>query len=294
MSEFVPICPYLLESDSSSKIFFSYRGVDLYFPLHGHDFYELELVISGSGRQWINNVCVPIQKGSLYLLSLSDVHRMEADEELRIISIHYLPEVAAQIDFASVHEAWFMNLSPEDYQLFYQLAFDALKEKSQDVPFRTQHMLSVTMLLLTRLLRDGKAYPPAEGSQQMHTVLKFINENYAKSELRLKDAADACGLSPCYFSTVFHNVVGCGFSEYLTSFRLHRACLLLGNTSIPITEAAYNSGFSSLSHFFRVFRGVYGCTPKQYRDRAFGPAQGNGFPDYPRLENTITPAPALL
>ena len=84
MSEFVPICPYLLESDSSSKIFFSYRGVDLYFPLHGHDFYELELVISGSGRQWINNVCVPIQKGSLYLLSLSDVHRMEADEDTYI------------------------------------------------------------------------------------------------------------------------------------------------------------------------------------------------------------------
>ena len=293
MRELVPICPYLLENDSASNIFISYRGVDLYYPLHGHDFYELELVISGSGKHWINNVCVPIRRGSLYLLTLSDVHRIEADEPLRIISIHYLPKEAEQMDFAQVQEAWYMELAAEDFDLFHRLTFDALNDKGRDAPFGTQYMRSITMLLLTRLLREGEKCSPTTGSYQMQTALRYIHENYGNPGLRLKDAASVCGLSQCYFSTTFHNMVGCGFSEYLTSYRLHRVCLLLANVTISITEAAFETGFSSLSHFFRVFRQMYGCTPREYQSRAYGASEGS-LPERPRWENTITPAPALL
>lgn len=42
--------------------------------------------------------------------------------------------------------------------------------------------------------------------------------------------------------------------------------LLLSDPDIPVTEAALQSGFSSLSTFLRVFRSVKQCTPTEFRD----------------------------
>ena len=43
------------------------------------------------------------------------------------------------------------------------------------------------------------------------------------------------------------------------------ACALLAETENSVSEVAYETGFGSLSHFFRVFHQAYGCTPRDYR-----------------------------
>lgn len=291
MKQLVPVCPYTLETNTTNKIFYSYRGVDEFYPLHGHDYYELELIVSGSGRQWVNNVCVPLQKGSLYLVTPSDIHRVEADETLYIISIHFLPEIAEQMELSEVQDAWAMVLDDEEFNLFSTLAFSIIREKSRDVPYHVHQMLSVTMMLMVRLLRGGTKYASAPASQHMQQVLRYIHENYNNPNLRLKDAAEVGGLSTCHFSTTFRNVVGCGFSEYLLSYRLRRASMLLADLNISVTEVAYEVGFSTLSHFFRVFRDAYGCTPKQYRQRALESQGSAADQEKVRWVSVLTPAP---
>ena len=123
----------------------------------------------------------------------------------------------------------------------------------------------VTALLLERLLGEGREYAAAPSGRRMQQALRFIRENHANPALRLRDAADACGLSACHFSATFSAAVGCGFSEYLTSYRLYCACALLTETENSVSEVAYETGFGSLSHFFRVFHQAYGCTPRDYR-----------------------------
>ena len=49
------------------------------------------------------------------------------------------------------------------------------------------------------------------------------------------------------------------------------AMLLLSDPDIPVTEAALQSGFSSLSTFLRVFRSVKQCTPTEFRDMYIHP-----------------------
>lgn len=291
MRQLVPICPFLLENNSSGKIFFSYRGVADYYPLHGHDYYELEMIVQGCGRQWINNICVPMRRGSLYLLTPSDIHRVEADEPLHVLSIHYLPEIAVQLDFDQIQEAYSMELAQQDFELFQSLAFSVLEEREQSLPYSTQIMLSVTMLMQAHLLRNGTKCAATVSTRHMQQVLNFIHQNHANPNLRLKDAAEVCGLSTCYFSTAFRDAVGCGFSEYLLSYRLHRACILLSDVNVTASEAAYEVGFASLSHFFRVFREVYHCTPRQYRQRTPSSASSS---DHPRWEFSISPAPSLM
>lgn len=267
MSYQIPICQYVLETNQSDKIFYSYRCVSNNYPLHGHDFYELELIIHGCGKQWVNNTCIPINPGSLYLCTPFDVHRIEADEPLHIVSIHFLEETAQQINFDQIQDAWSMQLDQQTLDFYSALAFSILEEKKQNIPYYQQQMLSVATLMLVHLLRNGSRHSAAPANHNMQKILKYICENYSNPNLRLKDVAQISGLSVCHFSTIFNHVVGCGFSEYLCSYRLHRATLLLSECNLSITEISYEVGFSTLSHFFRCFHATYGCTPKQYRQQ---------------------------
>lgn len=265
MSQQIPIYPYVLDIEHNDKIFYSYRCVSEHYPLHGHDFYELELIIQGCGKQWINNTCVPIKPGSLYLCTPFDVHRIEADEPLHIVSVHFLQETAHQINFDHIQNAWTMQLDQQTLDFYSALVFSVLEEKEQNIPYYQQQMLSVAMLMLVHLLRNGSSHSAAPASHNMQKILKYICENSSNPKLRLKDVAQISGLSVCHFSSLFNHVVGCGFSEYLSSYRLYHAALLLSESNLSITEISYEIGFSTLSHFFRCFHAAYGCTPKQYR-----------------------------
>ena len=85
MRELTPVIyAYLAQEESVGHISCATHTVDGVCRLHGHDFYELELICAGRGRQWLNGDCVPLERGSLYLCTPEDVHRVEPDEPDKI------------------------------------------------------------------------------------------------------------------------------------------------------------------------------------------------------------------
>ena len=60
MKRFTPIIyAYLEQEETAGRISCAAHTVRGVCPLHGHDFYELELILDGRGRQWLNSACVP-------------------------------------------------------------------------------------------------------------------------------------------------------------------------------------------------------------------------------------------
>jgi AraC-like DNA-binding protein len=55
------------------------------------------------------------------------------------------------------------------------------------------------------------------------------------------------------------------FVEFLTAERIKRAEAFFSDPKIHIVDAAYDSGFSSISSFNRAFRRIKGCSPTQFR-----------------------------
>ncbi|MCB0686605.1 MAG: helix-turn-helix transcriptional regulator [Saprospiraceae bacterium] len=55
------------------------------------------------------------------------------------------------------------------------------------------------------------------------------------------------------------------FTEILTTMRIDLAKELLHNSSLNISEIAYQVGFRDPSYFVRVFRKQTGKTPRFYR-----------------------------
>ena len=95
-----PIVPYLWEASAAQPVSLLQRRLTEPYPAHGHDYFELELVVSGSGRQWLNGEALSMEPGCLYLLSPADFHRLEPNASLDVFSFHFTPEYAAQLGFS--------------------------------------------------------------------------------------------------------------------------------------------------------------------------------------------------
>jgi AraC-like DNA-binding protein/ligand-binding sensor protein len=92
----------------------------------------------------------------------------------------------------------------------------------------------------------------------------FIAE-HQDGEITLGQVAAAVNTSAFYFCKVFKQATGLTFTDYLARLRIEKVKNLLLNPHLRISEAAYATGFQSLSQFNRVFRRVTGETPTAWR-----------------------------
>ena len=100
--------------------------------------------------------------------------------------------------------------------------------------------------------------------------------------LRAKDRMDAAShedwpvrrlarvssVSEAHFARSFRQAFGMPPHRYLLTRRIERATALLRDTDRPITEIAFETGWSSLGSFGRTFRDITGESPGAIRERA--------------------------
>lgn len=92
----------------------------------------------------------------------------------------------------------------------------------------------------------------------------FISE-HQDEDISLRQVAGAVNTSAFYFCKVFKQATGLTFTDYLARVRVEKVKNLLLNPHKRISEAAYETGFQSLSQFNRVFRRVTGQAPTVWR-----------------------------
>lgn len=95
-------------------------------------------------------------------------------------------------------------------------------------------------------------------------VVDYINEN-AKGEITLEAAANIAHMNRTYFSVYFKQEMGMGFNDFVTKTRMAKAADMLLNTDSKITNIVSECGYSSISHFNKVFKSIYFTTPSRFR-----------------------------
>jgi len=75
------------------------------------------------------------------------------------------------------------------------------------------------------------------------------------------------GVSQAHFARSFKEAFGAPPHRYLLTRRIERAKALLRDTDLPITDVAFQTGWSSLGTFGRIFRDVTGESPSELRRR---------------------------
>jgi len=79
--------------------------------------------------------------------------------------------------------------------------------------------------------------------------------------------AQVSGASEAHFARAFKQAFGVPPHRYLLTRRIERAKTLLRDTSLSITEIAFETGWNSLGTFGRIFRDITGESPGELRTR---------------------------
>lgn len=92
-------------------------------------------------------------------------------------------------------------------------------------------------------------------------------ENEYMNDISLTYVAEKLYISPSYMSRLFKRETGKNFVDYLKEYRLKKACEMLLDTNLRVTEIAKAVGYESNSYFSTIFSGYFGITPAKYREK---------------------------
>lgn len=95
----------------------------------------------------------------------------------------------------------------------------------------------------------------------------YTKEHYQDTELSLQKVADAVGISRTYFSSIFKELTGEKYWDYLSRYRIEKAKTLLKETGLSQAEISEKIGYNSEYHFSRKFKELVGISPNKFRKK---------------------------
>ncbi len=122
--------------------------------------------------------------------------------------------------------------------------------------------------LLAYLLQKNKQNLQPLESDSMRYVnktIKFIHDNY-NNDISIALIAKHVGLCRNYLSVIFKKEMGISPIEYLVSYRISKAQILL-RENVSVTETAMTCGFNSISNFSTQFKRVVGISPYAFKKK---------------------------
>ena len=108
------------------------------------------------------------------------------------------------------------------------------------------------------------AHLPASSAEKVDEMLRFITGRYA-GPISSADVAKAVRLHPKYAMHLFRKNLGMTILECIAAQRIAHAQRLLLTTDLKIVDVAFQSGFGTLSRFYKVFSATLHATPQAYR-----------------------------
>ncbi|GLB53498.1 AraC family transcriptional regulator [Neptunitalea chrysea] len=106
----------------------------------------------------------------------------------------------------------------------------------------------------------------SKGISKIEKMVIYIAQNYNR-QIKVSDIGEIVGLHPDYANSIFKKAFGLTLTAYIIEERISHIKRRLITTNHPITEIAFEGGFSSLGHFNTMFFKINKCTPREFRRR---------------------------
>ena len=257
------------------------------FPLHNHDYLEINLILNGTGAQrivgnhigeieerelvcigpnlahgWFNHHC---QSESIREVTIQ-FHRDLFDEKFlkknQLVNIRNMFENSKRGILFS--KSTIDAIAPRILALYKKLGFDSILELLSIL-----NHLSVSRDF--KLLSDSSFIDEECNyiSRRIEKVFEFMNNNFHE-HITLADAAQIANMADASFSRFIKYRTGNSFVENLNEIRLGHVSRMLIDTNQSIAEIAYKCGFNNMANFNRTFKGKKGLTPKEFRENYVG------------------------
>ena len=243
--------------------------------LHWHDYFEMEIVLSGEGKHHFNDTVYDLHPGSAYIVTPIDFHSVAFDNSRKSKVIHI------QFDTFTMSEAVsrLITTSPapitvvfdkEELEYIKILTSKLLaeyKNDSSDRKIMIRALLEQLCILTLRKVEPmSNTGRPKARDETILQVVNYLNYNF-RSKVSLRNVAMKFLMNPNYLGEKFFKTLGISFTTYVNDLRLNYSMRLLKNSELSIKQISEESGFSSVSYFIKLFSDKYGDAPQRMRKK---------------------------
>jgi AraC family transcriptional regulator len=159
-----------------------------------------------------------------------------------------------------------LNSSPEIDYLHHQILKKISHASKLEIDCLVVSMVQELTGCITDKPREA-GLPESLRKNHIRTIERakqYMNEKFT-DDISLGELAAECYVSPFHFGRIFKKFTSYSPHQYLLNIRLKHAEMLLRNTSVPIADVGFSSGFNSIEHFATMFRQRYKSNPRLYR-----------------------------
>ncbi|WP_367867835.1 AraC family transcriptional regulator [Pedobacter sp. WC2423] len=257
----------------------TYKTPDFETAWHKHLECELILITEGNGTALIGDYIGEYKQGDIFLLNTNVPHWFRKSQNTTTgsaIVIHFmrdfwgegflaLPEmknIAGLLDNKNTGIQLQESLSNEVAILIRQLEFSAGIERIQLLINCMQKISTSAQQKIMTTAFDTMT--SGEENSVIETIIDYSFKHFL-DPISLKEVAGITSMSIPAFCRFFKRNIKKSYFDFIKEIRIGHACKLLRETSRPVLEICYDSGYNSWAHFSKQFKAVTSISPSKYR-----------------------------
>jgi len=279
-----------------TKRFFITKSIDLLefesvfewgYPRHKHNFFELTLILRGTGQHVLNESNIDYKAGDVFFLTPNDEHEFIVSEPTVFGIIKFTEQLFLEKTDVLKDSDWQKRLDaitlhsnaipesivksiPEGKQYFrlYNMIKPEFDNPSVYSSPILMELFGTLLIFITRSLN----LTPGELSQniiseqdKVNTILAYIRQNVLdKEKMKVDQLAEVFHMSPNYISVFIKKHAGISLQQYVIQTKMKMSEQLLKQTNLNISQISQKMGFTDSSHFNKIFKKYFGKNPSQY------------------------------
>ena len=245
--------------ESLYTLFYQEKEAGFLFSGEAHPMAELLYVDNGSLHSVADGQDLLLEQGDLVLYAPQQWHMQYADSNQAPCMV--------TIGFCAGGLCW-EELSNRRFRLDQNgkaLMQMILLEQSRD---HEDAIFSLLTLLLLRLqVQDGKQGGQSAALSSENTIIRKTQQyvqTHVMEKLTVPAVAEGVGVSASYLTALFHKHLAISPGEYIRRVKLGKSKQLIREGQMNFTEIAENLQYSTVHHFSRQFKQMFGMTPTEY------------------------------
>lgn len=256
-------------------------------PWHWHEELELAYVTEGSARFSLPDQTLDLHACEGIFINSNVLHAASGTPQCRIQTIVFHPSLVAGPTtsvfaskylkplLAASHLAGYRLAHTEHPSALaaFQAAFMALEEEPYGFEFAAREGLSQVCLAMAKLAAAPASSHPNEphrtrDSTRKHAMLEHIRDHLSE-RLSVADIAASASVGERECLRCFKRTIGMSPMQYVMQSRIEEgARRLIEYPADSVSSVAKRCGFSSPAYFSNMFKRLFGCTPRTFRQQA--------------------------
>ncbi len=259
-------------SDNSDNLIRAFLHRDYSIGMHSHEFYEVNIVFSGSGCHYIEDKKLAVRAGDVFVIP-SEVHHgyisgNKLDVYHFLVKCDFLEKYRSELVGTKGYkmlfdiEPYLRQATGENYflhfnndELFHvknEIQKIQAAQESDSYVYTNVLTLAFFCGLCVRMYENIASNKSNDNDTDIVKVMDYIHSNFA-DKITVEKMAEVVNMSKSTLNRHFKRAVGITPMEYVINCRTKRAKELMSEKAYTKAEIAQICGFYDSSHMDKYF-----------------------------------------